>query len=163
MPGLDDLKNFPIPEIAKGTVLPNFVYQKIQEEENQQQQLNELMKISDSTQRQLKIMEEQLSKYKNELESGICEERPALFQNHHGNRHHNQHRCYSNTLAIVIAKDARPIRSAPIDICFALRLWFLIFSNSSLVCFTSLCHTVNCEKIINSTFRSYRVFDFDAL
>lgn len=67
MPGLDDLINFPIPEIAKGTVLPNFVYQKIQEEENQQQQLNELMKISDSTQRQLKIMEEQLSKYKTNL------------------------------------------------------------------------------------------------
>lgn len=69
MPRLDDLKNFPIPEIAKGTVLPNSVYQKIQEEENQQQQLDELKKISDSTQRQLKIMEEQLSKYKNELES----------------------------------------------------------------------------------------------
>lgn len=69
MSGLDDLKNFPIPEIAKGTVLPNSVYQKIQEEENQQQQLDELKKISDSTQRQLKIMEEKLSKYKNELES----------------------------------------------------------------------------------------------
>lgn len=69
MPGLDDLKNFPIPEIAKGTVLPTSVYQKIQEEENQHQQLDELKKISDSTQKQLKIMKEQLSNYKNELES----------------------------------------------------------------------------------------------
>lgn len=69
MSGLDDLKNFPIPEIAKGTILPNSVYRKIQEEKNQQQQLAELKKIADSTQRQLKIMEEQLSKYKKELES----------------------------------------------------------------------------------------------
>lgn len=28
MPGLDDLKNFPIPEIAKGTVVPNGILEQ---------------------------------------------------------------------------------------------------------------------------------------
>ena len=54
MNNLDALKNFPIPEIAKGTILPNSVYQKIQEEEEHQQQLDNLKKIADSAESQAK-------------------------------------------------------------------------------------------------------------
>lgn len=69
MAGLDSFKNVQIPGIATGAEIPISIYQRIQEEENRQQQLDELKKISDGTQKQLRIMEEQLSQYENELKS----------------------------------------------------------------------------------------------
>lgn len=61
MGNLDSLNNFPIPEISKGTIVPSHIYQKIQEEEERQQQLDELKKISHNIQNQLKILEKQLA------------------------------------------------------------------------------------------------------
>lgn len=49
-----------IPVLAKGTVIPPYVQEKMRLEEERQQQMEELKQIADSTQEQLKIMSAQL-------------------------------------------------------------------------------------------------------
>ncbi|WP_290095402.1 hypothetical protein [Bacteroides acidifaciens] len=49
-----DSKNFKIPEMAKGTVVPPYVYRKMQEEEERKQQIDDLKRIADSAESQAK-------------------------------------------------------------------------------------------------------------
>lgn len=49
-----------IPLMAKGTVIPSSVYEKQRKEEEYQQEIDELKRIADGNQEQLKILKEQL-------------------------------------------------------------------------------------------------------
>lgn len=55
------MSDFPnMPFLAKGTVIPPYIYEKQKLEEERQQQMEELKRIADSNQEQLRIMKEQL-------------------------------------------------------------------------------------------------------
>lgn len=74
----DSLKNVHFPAIARGAVVPPYIYEKLQEEENRQKQMDDLRKITISLEQQLKLMEEQLSMQKKENESSKKQARISL-------------------------------------------------------------------------------------
>ena len=54
MKNLDNLNNIKLPEMEKGTIIPPYIYQKMKEDEERKQQMDDLKRIADSAESQAK-------------------------------------------------------------------------------------------------------------